>query len=106
MMDRKIIDLVKRLKSYLKRKYKDRIKDVILYGSYARGEAKEDSDVDVIVVVEKIDPTKVRKGISRFLFDLMLEQEELISVIVVSKKFFEEHSYPFLLNVKREGVKI
>ena len=51
-MDEKVEKILKEIKRYLEEKYGDKIKKVILYGSYARGEATEDSDVDVLVVVD------------------------------------------------------
>jgi uncharacterized protein len=47
----KIIDMVRRFKEQVAVKYG--IKRVILFGSAARGEMKKNSDIDLIVVVEK-----------------------------------------------------
>lgn len=51
-MDEKIKHFVEEIKSYLIGIYKERIKQVILYGSYARGDATEDSDIDLLLVEE------------------------------------------------------
>jgi len=37
---------------------------------------------------------------------LILEQGELISVVVLPEDFFENYNYPFMLNVKKEGVRV
>jgi predicted nucleotidyltransferase len=39
----------------LRRLYGDRLREVLLYGSYARGEAHEDSDIDLLVVLTEVD---------------------------------------------------
>jgi hypothetical protein len=42
--------------------------------------------------------------LSDLLFDILLEQGELVSVIAISEHFFENYNSPFMLNVKKEGV--
>lgn len=51
-MDKKITEIIDIVKRYLKEIEKDkiRISEAYLYGSYAQGTAREDSDIDVIVV--------------------------------------------------------
>ena len=43
------------IKKSLKKIYKDGLKAVILYGSYARVDATEGSDIDIIVLLEKVE---------------------------------------------------
>ena len=52
-MDQKVKRLVEKVEAHLHERYGDGIKRVILYGSYARGEATEHSDVDVLVLVAR-----------------------------------------------------
>lgn len=107
MMDKKISRLVDRVKEHLIELYGEKIKKVILYGSHARGEASGESDIDLLVLVdESIEPFEVRKGLSDLLFDILLEEGELISVITLPENFFENYNYPFMLNVKKEGVSV
>jgi len=51
-----------------------------------------------------LNPFEVRESLSDLLFDIILNEGELISVIVVPEDFFESYNSPFMLNVKREGV--
>ncbi len=51
-MDKERIEIIKKLRAFLK---KQAIKKAILFGSYARGEAKEDSDIDLILVSEEFE---------------------------------------------------
>lgn len=77
-----------------------------MYGSYARGQFTENSDIDILVLVDDtLNPSEVRKN-SDLLLDILLDEGELISVIVLPENFFENYNYPFMLNVKKEGVKI
>ena len=85
--------------------YGERIKKIILYGSYVRGEATRDSDIDILVLVdESLNPFEVRESISDLLYDILLDEGELISVIAVPEDLFENYNSPFMLNVKKEGL--
>jgi predicted nucleotidyltransferase len=104
-MDERIKHLVSKIKEHLIKTYGEKIKQVILYGSQVRGETTKDSDVDILVVVdESLNPFEVRKSLSDLLFDIVLEEGELVSVIAVPEHFFKNYNSPFLLNVKKEGV--
>jgi predicted nucleotidyltransferase len=104
-MDERIEQLVSQIKEPLLKIYGEKIKQVILYGSCVRGQATKDSDIDVLVVVDDtLNPFEVRKGLSDTIFDILLEEGELISVIVVPEHFFKNYNSPFLLNVKEEGI--
>jgi predicted nucleotidyltransferase len=94
-------------KEYLIDIYGERIKQVMVYGSYARGKATEESDIDVLIVVDdSLNSFEVRKSLSDILFDILLENGELISVIAIPESYFKNYNSPFLLNVKEEGVTV
>lgn len=104
-MDEKARSLMNRIKTYLTREYGEKIKKVILYGSWARNEAAKDSDVDVLLLVdESLNPFEVRESLSEFLYDILLEEGELVSVIAIPEPLFESYNSPFMLNVKKEGL--
>ena len=85
--------------------YGENIKKVILYGSYVRGEVTRDSDIDMLVLIDQsLNPFEVRESLSDLLFDIILEEGEHISVIVVPECFYDNYNSPFILNVKKEGV--
>jgi predicted nucleotidyltransferase len=104
-MDERIKPLVNQIKAHLIKMYGENIKKVILYGSYVRGEPTKDSDIDILVLVDRsLNPFEVRESLSNLLFDILLEEGELVSVIAVPERLFENYNSPFMLNVKREGV--
>ena len=104
-MDKRITSLISQIKAHLTEMYGEKIKKTILYGSCVRGEATRDSDIDVLVVVDQsLNPFEVRESLSDLLFDILLEEGELISVIAVPEDLFENYNSPFMLNVRKEGM--
>lgn len=80
---------------------------VILYGSYARGEEKEDSDIDLLILVDRdVLDYEDGKRITYPLFSLGYEEGVLISPALYSKKKWEtQHTItPYYENIVREGV--
>ncbi|HNS19064.1 MAG TPA: nucleotidyltransferase domain-containing protein [Sedimentisphaerales bacterium] len=104
-MDLKIKRLVDQVKAHLHERYGEGIKRVVLFGSHARGEATKDSDVDVLVLVDQsLNPREVEDSLSDLLYDIVLNEGELVSVIAVTQERFENYNSPFMLNVRREGM--
>ena len=87
-------------------RYRDEIEGIILFGSVARGEGKEDSDVDVLVVTKKED-FGLRHALVGIAFDILRETRENISVKALSRDDFERRkNFSFLRNIISEGVKL
>lgn len=104
---KEINNLLLQIKNHLISTYKDGIKHIILYGSFARGEATEKSDIDLLIVVDdRIEPREVEDELNDLLFDILLKKGELVSVIAVNKSLFESYRAPLFLNVKEDGVAI
>ncbi|MHC4865862.1 MAG: nucleotidyltransferase domain-containing protein [Planctomycetota bacterium] len=92
-------------KENLKGLYGERLKDVILYGSWARGKATEDSDIDLAVVLT--GPVVAGREIDRMIdiiTEINLKYGTLISVYPVSEKDYNSVNSPWLLNIRRDGV--
>ncbi|MCW3132499.1 MAG: nucleotidyltransferase domain-containing protein [Candidatus Methanospirare jalkutatii] len=83
-------------------RYKDKIDSIILFGSVARGEAKEDSDIDILVVGDVSLEELVEVS-----FPILLEYDEFISAKNMEKERFDfsaKEGHSFVRNVLREGV--
>ena len=90
-----------------RRELGDHIVRIILYGSRARGDYTEDSDIDVMVIVRDIDVWDASKDMSNITLDLVIDYEELINAYVVSEKRYEKRQdYSLYVNAKREGALI
>ena len=96
---------LRELKQRLDRLYGDRLSGLYLYGSYARGAAHADSDIDVLVVLHgSVQPGAEIAHMGRIVADICLERDLLISVFPVSTAALRERSSPLFANVRREGV--
>ena len=82
---------------------------VILYGSHARGQNKEQSDIDILILVnrDKISFSEEQK-IKYPLYDLEFETGKIISPIIFSRNDWEtRHAItPFYKNVKKDGIQL
>jgi len=97
--------LLRELKEALQGIYGERLRRVVLYGSYAREEAVEGSDVDVMVVLDRVeDPLAERESLSGLIFELSLKYHVVLSVLLVGEEEFLKGRSPLFLNVRREGV--
>ena len=106
-MNEKVKRILIEVKKYLIKNYGDKIKHVILYGSYARGDYNKDSDIDILVVVsDDVNPIEIEESLNDLLFEILLNENELCSVRAIPEKLFKEYNSPFLLNVKEEGVMV
>jgi predicted nucleotidyltransferase len=99
--------ILKDLKQGLIRIYGDKLDSVILYGSQARGDAKFDADIDVLVVLKTdFNYREMLDLSSNLIASLSLEKDVVISRAFVSREEFEGMQSPFLMNVRREGTPV
>lgn len=86
----------------------NRLKKIILYGSYARGDFNNSSDIDIMILTdctfEEIE--EYRDIISDIAFDIELENGIVISPIIknIDKYNARVNIVPFYKNVQKEGV--
>lgn len=84
--------------------YGDRLVRAVLFGSYARGEATEDSDVDVLVVLGgEVDAWEEYGRTAEIEVDLMFEFDLVVSTVVVDEAIWDR-GWSFIQNVQQDGV--
>ncbi len=104
-MTEKLKTILTELRSRLEALYGDRLARLILYGSRARGEAEDGSDIDVLVVLNgPVDPGEEIARTGEIAADLSLRHNEVISCAFMDEQRFTQRNGPFLRNVRREGV--
>lgn len=81
---------------------------VILFGSRARGDAKQDSDWDVLILINNPVTVDISRSFRFKLFDLELETGEVFSTFVYNKKIWnsKHRVTPFYKSIKEEGVRL
>lgn len=110
-MKKKIPQTIKTILAEAKRRleqiYGDKLKDIILYGSYARGDFTEGSDIDIIILLEEMkEPIAERRKYFDAIWELDLKYDTLISIIPFKEKEYRTRRLPLILNAKREGFSI
>ena len=80
---------------------------LILYGSRARGDAKQDSDWDLLVVTSKKRDVAFENKLRDSIYEVELEYLQPVSAIILNKKEWQNMKItPFYYNVTKEGLKI
>ncbi|MBI4720543.1 MAG: nucleotidyltransferase domain-containing protein [Chitinivibrionia bacterium] len=99
--------ILEELQLELRRIYKGRFQRLVLYGSYARGEATEDSDIDVMAVIAGVENPVVEVGaLAGVVSRISLKYDTLISIYPISNEDFEERKAPLFQNVRKEGISL
>lgn len=106
--DEKLRKILQEMAELLKQVYGNRLKAVILYGSVVRGTQTEDSDVDIMVLVDGTDAQLREYGerLSDVSTDLALKYMMVFSIIDVKYQEYQDWKTvsPFYKNVAQEGV--
>ncbi len=88
----------------------DRVKKIILYGSYARGNFNKSSDIDIMILTDFNDEEieKSEEKLVDIAFEIELDTGIVISPIVRNINVYQKRVefHPFYINVEREGVKL
>ena len=81
---------------------------IILFGSRARGDAKKDSDWDILILIDSPVNVNIERAFRYKLFDLELETGEVFSTFVHNKKIWntKHRVTPFYRSIRKEGVQL
>ena len=86
------------------------VERIYLFGSYARGDYDDASDIDIMIIadVDREDLFRYKKPIIKATSELGLENDVVITATLKDKKTFEQYknALPFYQSVLREGVKV
>jgi uncharacterized protein len=106
--DKKIINVLEDLKESLSKIFGAKLKKIILFGSYARDEADDESDIDILLLIDE-DREKIKQYhdlIVNVMVEYSLKHNVVISIM--EQEFGQYNKYkefvPFYANVDNEGV--
>lgn len=100
-----VTDITQRCKNVLSNYYGTRLKGLILYGSIARNQSSEGSDIDLLVLLsEPFDYFQELYQIIDLLYPVQLDSAQLISAKPAAIDDFERRSIQLYRNVVREGI--
>ncbi len=104
-MNAEVNHIIRKFKERIQELYGSRLRDVILYGSFARGDATAASDIDLAIVLGgSVSPVDEIDRMVDIVTDLNLEHNVLISVYPLSEDNYASVNSPVLMNLRREGV--
>ncbi len=84
------------------------VRDLIVFGSRARGDSASDSDLDIFVEVSELTP-EARRRISEIAWEVGFELDRVISTVVATRDQLQNGAMganPLILNIEREGVRL
>lgn len=101
---------LKKVKIAVERLYRNKLNRIILYGSYARGDNIEESDIDIMIILDcdMREIRTLRSLTAEMASDISLEQEVFLSVLLRDMEDFENGLtfLPFYQNIEREGIAV
>jgi predicted nucleotidyltransferase len=106
-MSARIKKLLKKLKEGLMSVYGEQLSAVYLYGSFARGDNVEGSDLDVVVILKDFQrrAAEIRRT-SELVGDLSLDFEITVSPLFMRENEWITNRFFLLRNVKAEGIAV
>ena len=103
-------EICRRVVAAYRKAYGDDIEAIYLYGSYARGDFDEDSDIDFVAIVKSdmSDSYKKRDQVLSDTVRMDLELDVITSPMVISSKIFNEYKNEvgYYGNILKEGKRL
>ncbi|MDQ3461125.1 MAG: nucleotidyltransferase domain-containing protein [Deinococcota bacterium] len=100
-------ELLRALRLTLSEVYGADLEDLVLFGSEARGDAHDGSDVDVIVVLRRsVEPGAEIGRLGDVLAELNLRYSRLVTLVPASATQYRQAQDPFWRNVREEGIPV
>ncbi|GBF80970.1 nucleotidyltransferase domain-containing protein [Aphanothece sacrum] len=105
LLNTKLTTILDELKQSLRNIYGEQLFQLILYGSQARGEAQPDSDIDILIVLNKsFDYSQEIERTSHLIADLSLKYNTLISRSFIDSLRLTSENSSFIRNINNEGI--
>lgn len=106
-MNERLDLILKELRQSLQGLYEDRLERIILFGSQARGDALEGSDIDLLIVLRgPVNSSEEIRRTGDIVSRISLNHDVVVSCLFMSSDRFQFEKSPLLSNVRREGVAV
>jgi predicted nucleotidyltransferase len=103
-MNEQLGEITSTLRDRLVEIHGDRLVELVLFGSQARGDAEAGSDIDVLVVLDgEVDPGAEIARTGAVTAALSLEYDVVVSLAFASADRYRNETSPLMMNVRREG---
>ena len=101
-INKEIMKIVQKYVERVKKKYE--VHAVYLFGSYAKGTQREDSDIDIAVITDDIKTDKFDEEVN--LMQLRNDIDYRIEPHIITISDYENDETPFVVEVKNTGIKV
>lgn len=104
--DRRLMNRLNALSRALCEVYGQQLTQIVLYGSYARGNQTEESDVDIALFLEGKDSDTLHDKMTDLVVDYELELGVTLSVVTIDNEQYRKwkDTLPYFQNIRREGI--
>ena len=95
------------LKEMVQRRFSDA--EIILYGSKARGDSDEESDIDLLVLLDSSVTTMLEDEVFRISYEIELKYDVVFGILVHAKDFWNSdlaNAMPIHWNIDKDGIKV
>lgn len=110
MINERMKNLLDEACNALRLMFGNNLHDVLLYGSYARGDYDSESDVDILALVNlpKEDISKLQRKVSDMSSDLDPEYDVIFSILLQDTETYNQYQkdMPFFRNISKEGISL
>lgn len=101
-INKEIIDIVNKYIKIVSENYN--VIAIVLFGSYAKGTQREDSDIDIAIITDDIKTDKFDEEVN--LMQLRNNIDYRIEPHIISVEDYENDETPFVVEVKNTGIKV
>ena len=86
--------------------FQNNISMIILYGSTARNEATNESDIDIAIIIKNEMDRQTKKQFINWAADMDMRYEKVFSIVDIQEDNMKkwESVLPFYQNIRKEGI--